>query len=51
MVIIVVKVQLLYIWDGFDLFKEKVGYDIDGEEYFLMNAGSIKYHPSGPSCT
>ena len=34
-----------------DFSKYKVGYDSDGEEYFLMDIGSGKYYPCGNSCT
>ena len=39
------------IKDGIDLFKEKVGYESDREEYFCMNVVSGKYHTGGTSCT
>ena len=35
------------IRDGINLYKEKVGDDSDGEEYFRMRVGYDKYCPGG----
>ena len=45
------KEQLFNIWAGIDLYKEKVGDESDGEEYFRKNVGYVKYHPGESSCT
>ena len=36
---------------GVNFSREKDGYESDGEEKFLVNVGSDKYDPGGPSCT